>query len=211
METSSKVIAKLQKGIFWQVAVSICIKITTASITVKDNDNGRRATTELSWTLKGFSTTKRIAFIDALTRNRNLSYTFELIPIYGNQRQKFGLRIKLLNKILLAKKNYNSTDLVKAIIKTYQPIDYLLLRCFFYVNTDFDSNIMKALYELDKEFFLLEFKNILRKTPKNHWLNLRGLFNNTDARDFLKSNLTKTEFEKLEAFEIRDNQRLSYK
>ena len=59
----------------------------------KDNDNGRRATTELSWTLKGYSVAKRIAFIDALRRNRKSGYTFELIPIYGNQRQKIGLRI----------------------------------------------------------------------------------------------------------------------
>ena len=83
----------------------------------KDNDNERRATNELSWTLKGFSNRKRIAFIDALTKNRNLSYTFELIPIYGNQRQKLGLRIKLLNGILFAKKKYISTDLVNAIIR----------------------------------------------------------------------------------------------
>jgi len=177
----------------------------------KDNDNGRRATNELSWTLKGFSTTKRIAFIDALTRNRNLSYTFELIPIYGNQRQKFGLRIKLLNDILFIKKNYISTELVNAIIKTYHPIDYLLLRCFFYVNPDFDSRIMKALYELDKGFFLLEFKNILRKTPNNQWLHLRGLFNDTDARDFLKSKLEKLEMEKLEKLELIDDPRFPKK
>lgn len=177
----------------------------------KDNDNGSRATNELFWTLKGFSATKRIAFIDELTRNRNLGYAFDLIPHYGNQRQRFGLRINLLNNILFNKKNYISTELVMAIIKTYQPIDYLLLRWFFHSNTDFDSNIMKALYELDKEFFLLEFKNVLRKTPNNHWLNLRSLFNNTNSRDFLKSKLKKTEMEKLEKLERIDDPRFPKK
>jgi len=177
----------------------------------KDNDNGKSERAELSSTLKGFTKEKRIAFIDALTRNRKTNYTFELIPIYGNQRQKIFLRILLLNKILFAKKSHFSTDLVIAIMKTYKPIDYMLLRSFFYVNSDYNLNILKALYELDKGFFLLEFKNVLKKTPYNNWLNLHGLFNNTNARDFLKSNLTKTEFEKLEAFEIRDKQRLSYK
>ena len=31
----------------------------------KDNDNGKRVTNELSWTLKDFAAKKRIAFIDA--------------------------------------------------------------------------------------------------------------------------------------------------
>ncbi len=175
----------------------------------KDNDNGAREIKELLWTLKGFSDAKRIAFIDELLEHNNLVYACRSIPDYGNQRQKNTLRIKLISKIIIDRKNYVIRELALAIIKTYKPKDYLLLKWFFYINTDFDSMVMKALYGLDKVFFLSVFKTILRKTPNNYWLNLRGLFNDNDSRDFLKLSLTMFEIKKLEEFEIIDNARFS--
>ena len=175
----------------------------------KNNDNGARGISDLLWTLKGFSIDKRIAFIDELIKHEYVVYACRLIPLFGNRRQKRGLRIKLINKIIFDKKNYITKELALAILKTYKPIDYLLLKCFFYVNINFDPMVMTALYENDKKFFLSVFRNILRKTPNTYWLNFRGLFKNTDVRDFLKSRLEKNEMEKLEIFEIRDNARFS--
>jgi hypothetical protein len=175
----------------------------------KQNDNGARMLNDLLWTLKGFSDTKRIAFINELIEHNNLVFACRSIPFYGSQRQKNILRFKLISKIIFDRKNHIMHELALAILKTYKPRDYLLLKCYFYVNIEFDSMVMQALYEQDKVFFLSVFKNILRKTPNTYWLNVHVLINNTDSRDFLKSNLTKIEMKKLEEFEIRDIARFS--
>lgn len=62
---------------------------------IKDNDNGKSLINELMWTLQGFTKRKRIAFINALIKRKNMSIAVNLIPKYGNLYQKLLLRLYL--------------------------------------------------------------------------------------------------------------------
>ncbi len=173
----------------------------------KDNDNGKSATNELKWTLKGFSENKRIAFIDKLIEYKHLDDACQLIPLFGNKRQKKFLRGKLIKRILLLKNNYLTEEIILAVLKTYETKDLILLKSYFHFNTRFDYEIMTLLYEIDRELFLSSFRKILRKTNIDYTLNINLLFDKNDIKQFLSSRLSQKELDKLEVFERKDNER----
>jgi len=119
----------------------------------KDNDNGYSMMNELKWTLNGFNIEQRISFINNLIADKKLNIAAELIPLFGNNRQKFRIRLILFKNLILSKKPSEYEHLLASVLKTYQPIDYFLVKYYFIINNQFNSLLLKELYNLNQDCF----------------------------------------------------------
>jgi hypothetical protein len=150
----------------------------------KDNDNGQSMMNELKWTLNGYSTKKRISFINHLIEEKESVIATELIPKYGSSSQKRRLRMILFGNLIIARNSIENEILLISIIKTYKPIDYLLIYFFFITTSQFYSSALKELYKHDKNMFLTFFtKTIKRSETKSYSMTV--FFRDSEIKDYL--------------------------
>jgi len=153
----------------------------------KDNDNGRSLINELKWTLNGFNTEHRRLFIYKLISHNKMHLAAELIPQFGTIIQKILLRLIVFRNLALFLQKKETEFLIIAIIKTYKPIDYFLLKLFFIINSQFSSTLLKELYYNNKPMFMTQFNQAIRKmTDKSY--NLTVLLRDIEIKDYLNKN-----------------------
>jgi hypothetical protein len=150
----------------------------------KDNDNGHSMMNELKWTLNGYSFEQRISFINNLIADKKLSIACDLIPIYGNNFQKIRIRMIFLRELILEKKSIEAEAILLSILKTYKPIDYSLISSYFLINNQFNSSIFKALYNLNKDIFLIFFTKTVRKLKTKSY-SMTVFFRDNEIKDYL--------------------------
>jgi len=90
----------------------------------------------------------------------------------------------LFKKLILSKKPGENEHLLASVLRTYQPIDYFLVKYYFLINNQFDSLILKELYNLNQDLFLTFFNSTIRKlsTKSN---NMTVFFRDKEIKDFL--------------------------
>jgi len=150
----------------------------------KDNDNGHSMMNELKWTLNGYSIEKRNSFINHLIADNKLVIASDLIPDYGSPRQKVRLRLMLIRKLIYSYKNENYDYLLLSILKSYKSTDVILIRLYFLINLKFNSEILKALYKLNKDIFLIFFDKLIRKVKTKSY-EMTVFFRDNEIKDYL--------------------------
>lgn len=150
----------------------------------KDNDNGHSMMNELNWTLNGYSEEKRISFINHLMLDDKLYIASNLIPTFGNSRQKRQLRLILLKKLLFTKNSDKYDYLLISVFKTYNSSDSILIRLYFLINKNFNCNVLSELFILNKGMFLEFFDKMIKRLRTKSFA-LTVFFRDDEIKDYL--------------------------
>lgn len=170
-------------------------------------DGGFEKLERLIIEVRTFSEAKRIVFIDEMLQRANIgNFVYELIPLYGNDRQVNEVKRRASELI-----ENNLTDdilptYIEVIIKTYNSSDLpLLTKYYLHYQDNLYFRIPNELYGIDKNLFLKAFAKKLPNYPTEKMCEYDGLLyltDNVEAIEFLIHNLPTELSNKLKKFAL---------